>query len=69
MHNNGHPVLAWQAGNVTVKEDVNKNKRPVKQKRGDYRTIDGIVAGIMALSRAMLLPVNNPYDTRGIIAI
>jgi phage terminase large subunit-like protein len=44
LNHNGHPVLTWQAGHVKVREDANKNKRP---------TIDGIVAGVMALSRWM----------------
>ena len=46
---NGNPLLTWQAGNTTVKEDNNANMRPVKAKHGDYRTIDGVVAGIMAM--------------------
>jgi phage terminase large subunit-like protein len=45
---NGSPLLSWQAGHVNVKCDVNQNKRPVKPPHGDHRTIDGIVAGIMA---------------------
>lgn len=49
----GHPILNWQAGHVEVKSDPNRNKRPVKRKSGDYRTIDGIVGGIMALAGAM----------------
>jgi phage terminase large subunit-like protein len=47
----GNPVLAWMASNLLVKEDNNGNKRPVKGKgRGK---IDGIVALIMALGRAI----------------
>lgn len=52
LHHNRHPVLTWQAGNVRVKSDYNENIRPIKQKHGDYRTIDGVVAGIMALTLA-----------------
>ena len=52
MRHNGNNVLTWQAGNVTVKE-INGCLRPVKRKRGDYRTVDGIVAAIMALSGTM----------------
>ena len=51
-----HPnneILTWQAGNCQVKTDPNKNKRPVKRQADDYRTIDGIVAGCMALFSAM----------------
>jgi phage terminase large subunit-like protein len=52
LHHDGNPCLTWQAGNTMVKTDVNQNMRPVKQKHGDFRTIDGVVAGIMALGVA-----------------
>jgi len=53
LKHNGNPVLSWQAGNVHVKPGYNGELRPIKQKSdGDFRTIDGIVAGIMALSQA-----------------
>lgn len=52
LHHNGNPVLTWQAGNVRVKSDFNQNIRPIKQKHGDFRTVDGIVAGVMAFSLA-----------------
>jgi phage terminase large subunit-like protein len=53
MRHNGHPILSWQAGHVQVKSDANNNKRPVKPAHGDRRKIDGIVAAIMALGRAI----------------
>lgn len=53
LHHNGNPVLSWQAKNVRVITDSNANCRPVKPKREDLRKIDGIVAGIMALSEAI----------------
>lgn len=53
LHHNGNGLLRWQAAHCEVKSDQNKNKRPVKRKAGDYRTIDGIVAGVMALFGAM----------------
>lgn len=52
LHHNGNPLFTWQAGNVRVKSDVNENIRPVKQKHGDTRTIDGIVAAIMGFEAA-----------------
>lgn len=55
LHNR-NPLLTWQAGHVTVKTDNSGNIRPVKQKHGDHRTIDGIVSGIMALDRALVAP-------------
>jgi len=54
LYHPGNPCLTWQAGNTTVKVDANHNKRPVKQKHGDHRTIDGIVGGIMALDLALV---------------
>ena len=53
MLHNRNPVFTWQAGHVKVKADAHKNIRPLKQARGDYRTIDGIVAAIMALARCL----------------
>lgn len=52
VRHNGNPILTWQMGNVMIKTDVNQNLRPIKQKYGDKRTIDGSVAAIMALAMA-----------------
>lgn len=49
LHNRD-PVLRWMASNVAVWEDCNGNIRPDKANSADK--IDGIVAGIMALSEA-----------------
>jgi phage terminase large subunit-like protein len=50
IRHNGHPVFAWQMGNVKVYQDLtNGNKRPVKHKHGSHQTIDGPVAAIMGL--------------------
>ena len=46
---NGHPIFTWQLGHLACYEDCNGNQRPVRQKRGDVRTIDGPVGGIMGL--------------------
>ncbi|MGH9611567.1 MAG: terminase TerL endonuclease subunit, partial [Bryobacteraceae bacterium] len=46
-----NPILAWMASNLLIKEDNNGNKRPVKGK--GRRKIDGMVALIMALGRAI----------------
>lgn len=51
MKHSGNPLLRWQAGNVAFKTDANNNKRPVKPK--DIKKIDGVVAAIQALARAM----------------
>lgn len=49
LRHNGHPILTWQVGHVQMRSDVNNNRRPVKRKKGDYRTIDGVPAMLMAL--------------------
>jgi phage terminase large subunit-like protein len=50
LHGN-HPVLSWMAGNVMVDQDAYGNLRP--NKKASKSKIDGIVAGIMALDRAV----------------
>jgi phage terminase large subunit-like protein len=59
LYHPGNACLTWQAGNVMVKPDANHNIRPIKQEYGDHRTIDGVVASIMALALA-LEPVPEP---------
>lgn len=60
----GNAVLSWQSSHVEVKSDQNKNKRPVKRKSGDFRTIDGIVAGVMGLFGALdCEPFGSYYDS------
>jgi phage terminase large subunit-like protein len=61
----GHPVLRWNVGNVQVKVDENENIRPVKGK-GTER-IDGLVAMINAMARAILHEdTTSVYETRGV---
>ncbi|MGD0781238.1 MAG: terminase TerL endonuclease subunit [Candidatus Aminicenantales bacterium] len=52
LHHNKNALLTWQAGHCKVLTDTNRNKRPVKPKANDIRSIDGIIAGVMALGRA-----------------
>jgi phage terminase large subunit-like protein len=54
----GHLILRWMAGNVAVKEDLNGNIKPVKE-RATGRC-DGIVALIMGLARQQLQAVAKP---------
>jgi phage terminase large subunit-like protein len=54
LRHGGHPVLRWIADCMTVKQDVNGNVRPVKPERlKSSKRIDGMVALIMAMNRAM----------------
>ena len=61
----GNPVLRWMASNVVVDQDPAGNIKPTKAK--SIEKIDGIVALIMAMGRAILN--QNPgsvYDERGL---
>lgn len=51
IRHGGHPILKWMASNVAVKQDPAGNVKPDKSKSTER--IDGIVALIMALDRAI----------------
>jgi len=53
LRHNGHPIFTWQLSHVKAYTDANGNERPVRQKKGDHRTIDGVVAAIMAIRDAI----------------
>ena len=65
MHN-ACPVLRWMASNVAVEMDAAGNYKPSKKKSTEK--IDGIVAAIMALGRAMVAEEakRSVYEERGI---
>lgn len=64
----GHPVLRWMADNVVVRQDPAGNVKPDKQKSREK--IDGIVALIMALDRAIRhRGQKSVYEERGIIVL
>jgi phage terminase large subunit-like protein len=48
----GNPILDWMAGNVVIKTDAAGNIKPDKAKSAER--IDGIVAAVMAVGRAMV---------------
>ena len=48
----GHPVTRWMASNAAVAQDPAGNLKPAKDKSTER--IDGIVALIMALGRAIV---------------
>lgn len=52
VHHDGHRLLRWNWENVAVRSDDAGRIRPVKPKRHAKR-IDGVVAGVMATSRAV----------------
>jgi len=51
IRHDGDPVFSWMLGNVVAKEDVKGNVYPRKERRENK--IDGPVAAMMALSRAL----------------
>ncbi len=64
----GHPVLRWMADNVTVTRDPAENIKPDKAKSTER--IDGIVATIMALDRALKHQITaSVYDNRELIVL
>jgi len=54
-----NPVLTWMASNVAVEHGPNQTRRPSKDK--SQEKIDGVVAALMAISRAMVAPTNEPW--------
>jgi len=61
----GNPVLAWNVSNVAIRIDPAENKKPDKEK--SIERIDGAVALIMAIGRAMLRggAVKSAYEEDG----
>jgi phage terminase large subunit-like protein len=51
VHHDGNPVLTWMASNVVAKLDAKDNIYPRKEK--PEQKIDGIVASIMGVARAI----------------
>lgn len=64
----GHPVLRWMMDNIFVRTDPAGNIKPDKEKSTEK--IDGAVAAIMALDRAIRNggSTGSVYDKRGILA-
>jgi len=68
IHHGDNPVLRWMFDNIMIKHDANENVKPDKEKSKEK--IDGIIALIMAVSRAMVNEDSRSvYEDRGIITI
>ena len=66
----GHPVLRWMMDNIFIRTDPAGNIKPDKEKSTEK--IDGAVATIMALDRAIRCDNDtgaSVYDDRGILFI
>ncbi len=64
----GHPVLRWMMDNVCIRSDDAGNIKATKEKSTEK--IDGVVATIMALDRAIRCGNDNGesvYDKRGLL--
>lgn len=60
FHHDASPVSTWMFSNVTAKTDVKDNIYPNKEK--NHLKIDGAVAAIMGMNRAMLDPDAGTID-------
>lgn len=58
--NDGNPVTGWMLENVVIYRDANHNEKIVKNKATEK--IDGIVAGVMAVSQWMFIEAENPLS-------
>ena len=69
FHHDGCPVLTWMVSNVVCHRDQKDNIYPRKER--EENKIDGVVALLMCLNRA-IVPVEEEvsiYESRGIIAL
>jgi len=68
LRHGGHPILTWCADNVVVREDPAGNLKPDKKKSTER--IDGIVALVTALARAIIAPSGESvYERRGVLVV
>ncbi len=71
LAHNGHPVLRWMMDNIFIKRDPAGNIKPDKEKSTEK--IDGAVALIMALDRAIRCGLGNigtsVYDERDLLIL
>ena len=64
----GHPVMRWMADNIFIRTDPAGNIKADKEKSTEK--IDGVIALIMALDRAIRCGNDlseSIYDTRGVL--
>lgn len=64
----GHPVMRWMVDNVSVTRDAADNIKPDKAK--SRNKIDGVIATVNALSRAMVAApaqTESVYSSRGLL--
>jgi phage terminase large subunit-like protein len=66
LHHNGDQMLSWMISNVVARKDAQENVFPTKERSANK--IDGAVALIMAVSRAMIAAPKKKsvYSSRGL---
>lgn len=66
MAHGNNPVMNWMVGHVAIESDASGNIKPSKKKSTER--IDGVVAAVMALGRAIvaLAPTASVYEQRGV---
>jgi phage terminase large subunit-like protein len=70
LNHGNNPILRWQASNVSVKTDPAGNIKPVKPQHKSALRIDGIVATIMGIGRAMVrVDDTSVYEERGVLVV
>jgi phage terminase large subunit-like protein len=70
LRHNGHPVLRWNIDCCSVSEDPSGNIKPVKPARlKSSKRIDGVVAMVIALSRAIHAQGGSYLDSNGVMEI
>ena len=65
LRHGGHPVLRWMAGNVALTTDPAANVKVDKQR--SHEKVDGIVALVMAIGRAMTTEADPVWPTFGAV--
>lgn len=67
LRHGAQPVLRWMAGNMVALSDANGNQRPDRKRAVDK--IDGIVAALMALDRAMRHTMASAYEDNDLMVV
>ena len=68
FHHNGDPILTWMISNVVCHTDAKDNIYPRKER--PENKIDGVVALIMGLNRALAnIKKKSVYETRGLAIV
>jgi phage terminase large subunit-like protein len=69
FHHDGDPVLAWMVSNVVCHTDAKDNIYPRKER--PENKIDGVIAVLMALGRALAQPITQAsvYESEGLFTL